>query len=293
MLLVFDDSAALGAGLADALGRAVAGVEIHHFPDRESRVRVPPSLPERVIFCRSLDDPNAKLVELMLAAAGARDAGARHLTLVAPYLCYMRQDTAFSPGEVVSQRVIGAFLAGQFDALVTVDPHLHRTANLTDAVPAATTLAVCAAPVVGAFLRERCPDAVLLGPDAESRQWVSTAATAAGLDFAVAAKTRHDDRDVSIDLPERTWMGTHVVLVDDVASSGRTLAQTALALYAAGAARVDAVVTHALFAGDALAVVEAAGIRQLWSSDTIAHPSNAFSLAPTLADVLPVVAGGS
>jgi len=92
-----------------------AQVQVHRFPDGESRVRLPADLPPRIYFCRSLDRPNYKLVELVLAAQTARDLGAEDLTLVAPYLCYMRQDTAFEPGEAVSQRIIGRMLAELFD----------------------------------------------------------------------------------------------------------------------------------------------------------------------------------
>ncbi|MOA06048.1 phosphoribosylpyrophosphate synthetase [compost metagenome] len=77
-----------------------------------------------------------------------------------------------------------------------------------------------------------------------------------------------------------------MVLLDDVASSGRTLARAAALLLAAGAASVDVAVTHALFAADALAVIRAAGVRHVWSSDCIAHPSNAVSVAPLLAGAL-------
>jgi ribose-phosphate pyrophosphokinase len=286
VFLKFSDSEPLGGRLASRLSCSVGDVEVHHFPDGESRVRLPPSLPERVIMCRSLDDPNAKLVELMLAAQCARDLGARHITLVAPYLCYMRQDAAFEAGEAVSQRIIGEFLAAHFDGLVTVDPHLHRTARLEDAVPATTCRALSAAPFVGDFLASRGCTAVLLGPDAESRQWAGAVAERAGLEYAVAEKSRRGDTDVAISLPPRDWRGVEAVLVDDVAASGRTLAEAARALLAAGATRVDAVVTHALFAGDALTVMRSAGIGEVWSSDSIGHASNAFSLAPAIAAAL-------
>lgn len=69
-------------------------------------MRVPAAAPV-VILHRSLDDPDAKLVELLLAASAARELGARRVVLVAPYLAYMRQDQAFRAGEAVSQRVIG------------------------------------------------------------------------------------------------------------------------------------------------------------------------------------------
>ncbi len=124
MVLGFADyRAGAGAGrLATRLGIAHAKVSIHRFSDGESRVALPPTLPERVIFCQSLNNPNEKLVELLLAAKTARHLGAKHLTLVAPYLCYMRQDMAFTPGEAVSQTIVGVWLGAWFDTVVTVDP---------------------------------------------------------------------------------------------------------------------------------------------------------------------------
>jgi ribose-phosphate pyrophosphokinase len=76
------------------------------------------------------------------------------------------------------------------------------------------------------------------------------------------------------------------VLMDDVASSGRTIATAARLLLEAGALSVDVAVTHALFAGDALNVIQAAGVRHVWSTDCIAHASNAISMAPVLAQAL-------
>lgn len=283
LVLGFSDSHEQAAGLAAALEVPCARIELHRFPDGESRVRLPTGLPERVVLCRSLHYPNEKLVEVMLAAGAARTLGASQVTLVAPYLCYMRQDKAFHPGEAVSQRIVGRFLAGLVDALVTVDPHLHRVRELAEAVPAGRAVAVSAAPAMGGFLAARPSRPLLVGPDQESEQWVSTVARVAGLDYVVASKTRRGDRSVEVRLPERDYTGLDAVLVDDLASTGRTLAGAAGALRDAGAARVDVLVTHALFVGDALETLMAAGVSQVWSSDSIPHDSNAFALAPELA----------
>jgi ribose-phosphate pyrophosphokinase len=74
-----------------------------------------------------------------------------------------------------------------------------------------------------------------------------------------------------------------VVLLDDVASTGRTLVAAARAALTRGAASVDVAVTHALFVGDALAQVRAAGVRHVWSSDCVPHESNVVSVVPLLA----------
>jgi len=285
-LLAFDDEAALGQKLAEALAWPLAVVQRHRFPDGETRLRLPPALPRSVVLLRGLQDPNAKLTELLLAAAGARELGAAHLTLVSPYLAYMRQDMAFSPGEVVSQRHLGALLATVFDAVITVDPHLHRVATLDEVLPGRRGLALTAAPLLGAYVAQRMPHALLLAPDEEAGQWVRAAAVAHGLSHAVCRKQRHGDHEVDVALPDVSVRGRAVVLLDDVASTGRTLAAAARGALAQGAASVDVAVTHALFIGDALAQVHAAGVRHVFSSDCVPHASNAVSVVPLVAEAL-------
>jgi len=289
VLLCFDDEQDVARRAAEAAGLALAVVARHRFPDGEWRLRLPPALPPRVVVWRSLHQPNEKLVELLLLADTARQLGARHLCLVAPYLAYMRQDIAFQPGEAVSQRIVGRFLAGLFDALITVDPHLHRVATLQEAVPLADAIVLSGAPLLGAWIASQRQDVLLLGPDEESLQWVSSAAQAHGWAHAVCRKLRHGDRHVEIALPAGlapALAGRAVVLMDDVASSGQTLIEATRLLLAAGAGSVDVAVTHALFAGDALQRLQAAGVGQVWSTDCIAHPSNAVSVVGAVAQAL-------
>lgn len=286
MLLHFDDELPLAQALAATLDQPCALVQRHAFPDGETRLRLPAELPSDVILLRGLQQPNAKLTELWLAAAGARELGARRLTLVSPYLAYMRQDLAFTPGEVVSQRHVGALLAQAFERVVTVDPHLHRVPTLDAVLPGRRGTALSAAPLLGHWIAQQVPGALLLGPDEEAGQWVRVAAEAAGLDHAVCLKQRHGDHDVAVSLPAVPVAGRAVVLLDDVASTGRTLISAARGVLAAGAASVDVAVTHALFVGDAEAQVRAAGVGRVWSTDCVPHASNAVSVVPLLARAL-------
>lgn len=286
LLLYFDDEAKAALRLAQAAGLDAAAVGRHRFPDGELKLTLPASLPPSVVLYHSLAQPNEKLVELLLVAQSARQHGAAQLTLVCPYLAYMRQDIAFNPGEVVSQKIVGRFIASLFDAVITVDPHLHRVATLEEAVPAARAVALSAAPLLGELVAAQVAGALLLGPDAESAQWVAAAAQAHGLSHAVCEKVRHGDHHVTVQLPSVDFAGRSVVLIDDVASSGHTLAEAARGALAAGAASVDVAVTHALFADGALRLVREAGVRHLWSTDSIAHESNVVTLAPLLAQAL-------
>jgi ribose-phosphate pyrophosphokinase len=282
MILGFADYRSQAQGLANTLQLEYREIEVHRFPDGECKVRLPRKLPQRVLFCRTLDRPDSKLLELLLASATARELGARELTLVAPYLCYMRQDTAFQPGESVSQRIVGRFLAGLFDNLITVDPHLHRVPDLPSAIPAHRALAISAAPLMAQFLGAFKDAPLLLGPDQESAQWVAAIAGPQDLDYGVCRKTRSGDRQVRVELTEFEPAGRRVVLVDDVLSTGHTLAEAARQCLARGARRVDVLVTHALFASGAAELIRAAGISEVWSSDSISHPTNRILLADLL-----------
>ncbi|MBA4261756.1 MAG: phosphoribosylpyrophosphate synthetase [Comamonadaceae bacterium] len=288
-LLCFEDEQPIAQAAARAAGLTLAVIQRHRFPDGELRLRLPEALAPRVVIWRGLHQPNEKIVELLLAAPTARQLGARHLTLVAPYLAYMRQDIAFNPGEVVSQRVLGACLARLFDAVITVDPHLHRVTTLQEAVPVQDAVVLSGAPLLADFIASQRKDVLLIGPDEESRQWVAQAAARHGWTCGVCRKTRHGDRHVDIELPDlpgSPFAGRTVVLMDDMASSGHTVAQAARLLNAAGAASVDVAVTHALFAAGAVQLIRQAGVGQIWSTDCIPHASNAVSIVPVVADAL-------
>ncbi len=288
-VLAFDEERDMAAALAQALDVPHAPIERHRFPDGELKLRLPAKLPPCVVLLRSLHQPNEKLVELLIAAPAARELGTQHLLLVCPYLAYMRQDIAFLPGEAVSQRHIARLLADHFDALVTVDPHLHRIASLQEVMPGCRAVSLSAAALVGTWVSRRVSKPLLLGPDGESEQWVRKAAHACApaADYACCLKQRHGDLDVRVTLPPTLdCRGRGVVLVDDMVSTGRTLVAAARLARAAGAVSVDVAVTHALFVGNALAELQAAGVGRVWSTDCVPHASNAIGVVPLLAKAL-------
>ena len=286
LLLAFDDEAMPAQALAAELDIGLALVQRHRFPDGESRLLLPPRLPEQLLLFRGLHHPHDKLVELLITVPAARELGARQVVLVCPYLAYMRQDMAFNPGEAVSQRHIAALLAGQVDGLITVDPHLHRIQSLDEVMPGRRNRALSAASLLGDWVASHVPGALLLGPDEEALQWVQAAGQAHGLAYAVCHKQRLGDREVRVRLPAQPVAGRAVVLMDDVASTGRTLVEATIACLAAGAATVDVAVTHGLFVGDALDQLRQAGARHVWSTDAVPHETAVVALAPMLADAV-------
>jgi ribose-phosphate pyrophosphokinase len=150
--------------LAARLGVAMNVIDVHRFPDGELRVTVGPVAPTTIIYA-SLDRPNDKLLASLFAAEALRRAGAKRLVLVAPYLCYMRQDTAFHEGEAISQRVFGQLIGQTFDRVITIDAHLHRTKKIGEVFVGIEAENLSAMPAIAGFLLAGKFDPTPLSPD--------------------------------------------------------------------------------------------------------------------------------
>ena len=273
-------SARDAARLARRLGVPMHEIAVHAFPDGEMRVSIGPAAPTTIVYA-SLDRPNDKLIALVLAAEALRRTGCRRIILLAPYLCYMRQDAAFHAGEAISQKAIGRLLSGIVDRVITVDAHLHRTPDIAAVFAGIAADNLSSMPAVADALRSGGldPATVVIGPDAESRPWVSDLAGRLGLTHSVAQKIRHGDRSVEVGFSDqRQIAGRPALIIDDIVSSGHTLMACAKALASAGATSVDAIVTHALFPSDLCSDFSRAGIRSIRSSYSVPHPTNAIIL---------------
>jgi ribose-phosphate pyrophosphokinase len=277
---------AFAEAIAQHAGFELGALEVRRFPDQESYVRLLSEVEGRDIdFACTLAKPDPGFLQLIFAADAARSLGARTVNLATPYLAYMRQDKRFKPGEAVTSLSFARLLSSSFDHLVTVDPHLHRHPSL-DALYTLSSTTLHAAPVLAGWIGREVEAPLLIGPDAESEQWVGESARAINAPYAVLSKTRHGDRSVEITLPDLSvWAGRQPVLVDDIASSGRTLIEAAKKLGQAGFAPPVCAVVHPLFAEDAFEALRAVSA-DIISTDCVPHPSNRVSLAPLIAETL-------
>jgi ribose-phosphate pyrophosphokinase len=281
----FADQAEPAAELATALAIPFETIALHHFPDRELMPMVPGPAETVIVYC-SLDHPNDKLIALFLAADAWRRIGVKRLVLVAPYLCYMRQDQVFRSGEPLSRDVVCGLLGSRFDRVLTVDAHLHRTRDLSAAFGGARAEDLSAAGPLALALAG--PDRPLVvGPDVESEPWVRRVAEHVGGEALVFRKTRRGDARVRLQAPDLApARGRAVMLVDDICSSGATLTVAAGLLREAGAASIDVGVVHALFSAETEARLRAAGVRRIVSTNSVRHPTNSAHLAEVLAAAL-------
>lgn len=293
LLIAFPGNEAMAAALAATLGWEQGSVEVRHFPDGESYIRFHTDVKGRtVVLACTLDRPDAKMMALYFAASTARDLGARRVGLLAPYLSYMRQDKCFNPGEGVTAAQFARFMSGAVDWLVTADPHLHRIHAL-DEVYSIDTRVVRAAPAIARWIAANVNAPLIVGPDEESEQWVAAVARDAGCPYTVLSKIRRGDRDVEVSLPQvDAWRDRTPVLVDDIASSARTMVAAVKNILAAGMRAPVCVAVHPIFAQDAYEILLAAGPARVASCDTISHPSNAIGLADAFVPALRELAHG-
>lgn len=284
LLLALPGAEALAASLARSMDCEPGALTLHRFPDGENCPQILPQPRARdVVLVAALDHPDDKLLPLYLSACVARELGARRIVLVLPYLPYMRQDAVFQPGQGITARHFARLLSSCCDALVTVDPHLHRILSLDEVYSVANEV-VPAAPAIAAWIRQNVAAPVIVGPDSESAQWAAHVAALADCPYTVLSKVRSGDRDVAVSLPPAEVLaGRTPVLVDDIVSTARTMVAAAGQLKQAGAAAPVCIAVHALFAGDACSVLQQAGVAGVVSCNTVPHASNAIDLMPALA----------
>ncbi|MXN67280.1 ribose-phosphate diphosphokinase [Stappia sp. GBMRC 2046] len=287
LLIDMREHGTLTSSLASAIGAQVGSIELRRFPDEETYLRYESSPKNRdVVLLCSMDRPDARFLPLLFAADTAKELGATSVGLVSPYLPYMRQDRRFHPGEAVTSACFARAIGRNVDWLVTVDPHLHRRKDLSEIfeIPAC---AVHIGPAIAAWLRESVSRPVLIGPDAESEQWVSAVAREASAPYLIMEKRRYGDRDVEVTGPDfKKWKDHTPVLLDDIVSTGQTMVETIGQLARSGMREPVCIAIHGVFAADAYRRLLEAGASRIVTSNTIPQESNAIDVTDFLASAI-------
>ena len=263
-LICADGHLELANSLGKLLNAEVITPEHRLFPDGEHYYRLDGDFfNEDVVLLSHLHQPNEKAIGLLFLAGHLRDVGARSVGLVAPYLAYMRQDIRFKEGECITSRYFAGLISNAFNYLVTIDPHLHRYHSLNE-IYRIPNRALHATNLIGEYIKRMIPNALIIGPDAESAQWAEGVAEAAQCEFLVFEKTRKGDR--------------------------RTLVETAEGLVEAGLRPAICIGVHPVLAEGAEITLNNPAIANWLSCNTIPHASNAidvsYLLAPAIAAMM-------
>ena len=230
--------------------------------------------------------PEMSLFDIVFAAETAKDLGAKKIILAAPYLAYMRQDKRFHPGEAVSSRIMAKLLNNSVDKIITIDTHLHRYRSMKEVftIPAKN---LTANPLIADFVKNKISNAVIIGPDWESYQWAEAIAKRVGVESTVLEKTRYSSRHVTSKMTKKVELqGKNVVIVDDIISTGHTIAEAAKKAKAARAKSITAIGVHGLLVEGALAKMKKAGVTKVITTNCIEHRTNKIDVTGLLVDEL-------
>ncbi|MEM4757161.1 MAG: ribose-phosphate diphosphokinase [Desulfurococcaceae archaeon] len=260
-----------GLKIANSLRSEVLEFVEKMFPDGEQYVRIidPNKLENNVVLIISTLYPgqDVSLFKTLLLADASRRHRAREIIGVIPYIAYSRQDKAFLPGEPVSaELVIDMFKAAGFTGLLTVD--IHNPDVLKSFGDKAVNI------FISDLLVERAlkyvSDPVVISPDKGALNRARYAAEIHGLEYDYMVKSRDRITGVisyatkSVDIN-----GRDAVLIDDIISTGGTIAEASKILYEKGARRVVVAASHGLMVGDALSKLEKANIHKVILANTL------------------------
>lgn len=284
VLFTIPGNEALGNSILKLLDAEKGEAVIRHFPDGETYVKVLTNMYEKdaIIVC-SLYHPDDKILPLYFLAKTLREFRASSVTLVAPYLAYMRQDKRFADGECISSVLFAELISRFVDILITIDPHLHRRSSLNEIYSIHTSV-LHAISLISKWIKDNVQKPVLIGPDSESEQWVSKVAADANAPYIVLEKIRKGDRNVKVSVPQvEKYKEYTPVLIDDIISTGKTMIETIGLLKTAGMKAAVCIGIHPILSGKAYEKLLHAGASKVITCNTIVHPSNGIFIDEMLA----------
>jgi ribose-phosphate pyrophosphokinase len=271
----------LAANLASRLKQPLLNATYKRFPDDEFYVRLLDDIAGQDVLIVQTAYPDPKIVELFLIQDAVHDAGAKKITVILPYFGYSRQDKKFEDGEAISARAIAQHISMHADCVITVDPHKEHILKFFTA-PAYSCSAVVP---IAQYLKEKHVD-FILAPDKGAKERAQEAASLIGCEHDYLEKTRIDGTTVEITPKKLDARGKHVAIIDDIISTGGTMANSIKELKRQGATTVIVACTHGLFIGGAKEKLLSADCDDIISTDTIETEFSKVSVAECIVQPL-------
>lgn len=289
-MIVGDAHPALGRRIAVLTGAALVPTALTAFADGETRVRIEGEVAGADLYIVQPTSPpvNEHLVTLALIADAAHVAGAARITAVVPYFGYARQDTRKGAGEPRSAQMAARILeCAGIDRLIALELHSPALDSALRIPLVHLAADEAALPLIQSW---GLADLTVVSPDAGGVKRAQRYASALGAPLAVIAKTRPQP-DAAVALAALGDVrGRNCLIVDDLASTGGTIAGAAQALRGAGAAVVHAFFVHAVMAPGAIERMRSAGVRRIGTTDSVAPAKEAQAGNLEVAEIAPLMA---
>ena len=268
-MIAEDLSMRLNVPLADTVSK--------RFPDDEFYTRIKDDISGEHVVIVQTTFPDNKIIELFLLQNAAKEANAKKITVVIPYFGYARQDKKFENGEPISAKALAELIGLNADKIITVDPHKEYILDFFST----SAISCSAVPEIAKYLMEKEID-MILAPDKGAIDRVKKASEIIGCDYDYMEKTRIDGETIEIKPKKLDAKNKNVAIIDDIISTGGTMAKSIYELKKHHAKKVFVACTHGLFAGDAIKKLSSAGCNEIISTDTILSKYSKVKIAPCI-----------
>jgi len=282
---------ALAKAICGHLGIGLGAAQVGRFPDGEIEVKVDEDVRGRDVFLVQPTCPpvNESLMELLILADCLRRASAERITAVIPYFGYARKDRKDEGRVPITAKLVANLIttAGA-DRVVTVDLHASQIQGFFD-IPVDH---LYAKPVLVAPLRDLGLERLaVVSPDVGGIKVARAYAKELGADLAIVDKRRVSPRAAEVEAVIGEVRGKAVVLIDDMVTTGGSIAEAVRILKRHGAGPVYVAATHGIFCSPAHERLAEAPIERIFVTDTVpttpARPlprnTTTVSIAPLLA----------
>ena len=247
------------------------------FPDEEFYFRILDDIRGEHVIIIQTTYPDLNIIELFLLQNAVEEAGAKEISIVIPYFGYARQDTKFQDGEPISAKAMANLISLNADIVITVDPHKEHILDFFS-----TSAHSCSAvPELAKYLKKKNID-MILAPDKGALERAKQASEIIGCDFDYMEKTRIDGTTIEIKPKALDSQNKNVAIIDDIISTGGTMAKSIQQLKKHGAKNVYVACTHGLFAGNAIKKLSSAGCKEIIATDTIQSKFSKVKIAPCI-----------
>lgn len=285
--LLFDASGNinLAAELSQLIDAEMGSIMLDTFSDGESSIEIHSDCKNReVIILSNLSQPNQSTLPTLLISNMVREFGAKKVTLIAPYLPYMRQDSVFAEGQSMLAKHFASIISQHFDNLITVAPHLHRLFSLNQVYTTHCVIGHVGKQIAD-WAKQNINNPVFVGPDSESTQWVREVADETKAPYLIASKVRLNDKEVVVDLNNFGEVREHTaVIVDDIISTGGTMLQTINKLKDMGFKKIVCIGIHAIFTENSYVSLLHSAASEVITTNTLPHISNQIDVSQAIAD---------
>ncbi len=276
----------LAKKIAKTLNSEYSDLTLKKFPDGELYVKFEIDVKDKdLIFIQTLCPANEAILEVLLARDTAKDMGAKNITLVIPYLAYIRQDKRFNAGEAISSKTIGRLLSC-FDKIISIDPHLHRYKSLNEMFNTKTER-LTANNLIKNYIKKNYKNTIIIGPDEESYQWAKEVADSIGTEAAILKKQRFSATKVKevIESPIEI-KNKNVIIIDDIISTGKTILEAIRIIKSKKPKSINVIAIHGVFADKETYKKIVLNTKTLITTNTIENKHSKIDVSNLIADSL-------